>query len=367
MNYIAAMSSHSAHITGPATGDTAQALMNRCLDLASLGAGYTAPNPLVGSLLVHGGRIIAEGYHRKYGEPHAEVNCIASVAAEDKHLIPFSTLFVSLEPCCHVGKTPPCTDLIIREKIPRVVIGCRDPFPAVDGKGIERLLDHGVAITYPVLEEPAMKMNRRFFTFHQHKRPFVVLKWAESANRKIAGVSGSRVQISNPFSNRLVHKWRSEEAGILVGTNTAFLDNPALTTRLWPGKNPVRIVLDRRLRLPDSLQLLDSQGHTIILNELTELRAGTRLFKKIPSGRPLIAAVLFSLHQAGILSVLVEGGAQLLQSFIDEGLWDEMRIITNTALNIENGVAAPEVREAVWLRTETYGTDSVRYFEHAVK
>jgi diaminohydroxyphosphoribosylaminopyrimidine deaminase / 5-amino-6-(5-phosphoribosylamino)uracil reductase len=356
------MSSTFPRTTDPANSKLAEQYMQRCLELASWGSGYTAPNPLVGSLLVHQGRIIGEGYHKKYGESHAEVNCINSVEPKDKPLIPLSTLYVSLEPCCHYGKTPPCTDLIIAEKIPKVVIGCRDPFAAVDGKGIEKLLGTGVEVIYPVLEESAKKLNRRFFTFHQQRRPFVILKWAESANQKISGVNGSRIQISNKFSDRLVHKWRSEEAGILVGTQTALLDNPTLTTRLWPGKNPVRIVLDRSLRLPDSLNLLDGTGHTIILNDSTDLSAGKRQFKKLDSGRPFISSLLFSLHQAGILSVLVEGGAQLLQSFIDEGIWDEMRIITNHSLNIETGLAAPEIRQATWTHSQTFETDTVKYF-----
>ena len=208
------------------------AFMQRCLQLANLGAGYTAPNPLVGAVLVYENRIIGEGYHKHFGEAHAEVNCLLSVHPTDRQLIPFSTLYVSLEPCCHFGKTPPCTDLILREKIPQVIIGCRDPFMQVDGKGIEKLLAAGVKVDYPVLEDPAKELNRRFFTFHQQKRPYVILKWAESANHLMAGNSGIRLPISNGWSNRLVHKWRTEEAGILIGTNTAVADNPELTARL---------------------------------------------------------------------------------------------------------------------------------------
>ncbi|MEJ0080771.1 MAG: bifunctional diaminohydroxyphosphoribosylaminopyrimidine deaminase/5-amino-6-(5-phosphoribosylamino)uracil reductase RibD [Puia sp.] len=231
--------------------------MERCLKLAELGAGYTSPNPLVGAVLVHKGKIIGEGYHQQYGGPHAEVNCLDSVKEADRSLIPDSSLYVSLEPCVHHGKTPPCTDLILREKIRRVVIGCRDPFSEVNGKGIEKLLAHGVQVNYPVLDEQSKELNRRFITFHQQKRPYVILKWAQSANHKMAGMSGRREMISNQYSSRLVHKWRSEEAGILVGTNTALLDNPELTVRLWDGKNPVRIVVDLGLRLPDSLKLFD--------------------------------------------------------------------------------------------------------------
>jgi diaminohydroxyphosphoribosylaminopyrimidine deaminase / 5-amino-6-(5-phosphoribosylamino)uracil reductase len=358
------MSSISPTLTEIEDNPAHQKFMQRCLDLASLGAGYTAPNPLVGAILVHEGRIIGEGYHRKYGESHAEVNCINSVGEADKSLITSSTLYVSLEPCCHYGKTPPCTDLILREKIPKVVIACRDPFPAVDGKGIEKLKAGGVTVIYPVLKEQAEEMNRRFFIFHNRKRPFVILKWAETVNHKIAGENGKRIQISNPLSNRLIHRWRGEEAGILVGSQTALMDDPALTARLWPGKNPVRIVLDRSLRLPDSLKLFDGTEFTIILNESTDLHAGKRLFKKIDVDRPVIASLLLSLYQTNILSILVEGGAKLLQFFLDEGIWDELRIITNQTLSVENGISAPEFGRAIWTRTETFENDTIRYFEN---
>ncbi len=344
----------------------AEAFMHRCLQLAALGAGYTAPNPLVGAILVHDGRIIGEGYHAHYGEAHAEVNCIQSVKAADRSLISSATLFVSLEPCCHYGKTPPCTDLILREKIPKVVIACRDPFPMVNGKGMEKLQANGVIIEYPVLENQAKEMNRRFFTFHEKKRPYIILKWAESANRMIAGDRGKRIQISNPYSNRLVHKWRSEEAGILVGTNTALLDNPELTTRLWPGKNPLRIVIDRNLRLPDSLKIFDGKEQTLILNGTTSLSAGKRQFVKLEPGSSGISSVLSTLHSVPVLSVLVEGGAKLLQSFIDEGIWDELRIITNAELQIPAGISSPIFHHAKLMCTETFGSDTVRYYTNGL-
>ena len=212
------------------TGKSVAEYMYRCIQLAELGAGRTSPNPLVGSVLVHNGTVIGEGYHEYFGGPHAEVNCISSVQQNDRKLIPDSTLYVSLEPCVHHGKTPPCTDLIIREKIYRVVIGCRDPFSEVNGKGIEKLLSHGVAVEFPVLEEIAKEENRRFFTYHLQQRPYVILKWAQSVNQMISGRSGERIQISNQYSNRLVHKWRSEELGIMVGSQTALNDNPELQT-----------------------------------------------------------------------------------------------------------------------------------------
>jgi diaminohydroxyphosphoribosylaminopyrimidine deaminase / 5-amino-6-(5-phosphoribosylamino)uracil reductase len=357
----------SPNISEPIENPARAVFMERCLQLADMGAGYTAPNPLVGAILVHDGRIIGEGYHQQYGGPHAEVNCLKAVKDVDRSLIAFSTLFVSLEPCVHHGKTPPCTDLIIREKIPRVVIGCRDPFMEVNGKGIEKLLAHGVEVDNPVLEEFSKEKNRRFFTFHKQKRPWIILKWAQSANHKIAADANDRIHISNDYSNRLVHKWRSEEAGILVGTNTALLDNPELTTRLWEGKNPVRIVVDHKLRLPDSLKLFDGSGHTVILNDTADLSAGKLLFKKINSEKPGISSIISALHSLNILSVLVEGGAKLLQSFIDDGIWDEMRIITNNELNIPEGISAPEFRDAKHLKSETYGSDTIAYYSNKVQ
>ena len=337
--------------------------MERCLKLAELGAGYTSPNPLVGAVLVHEGKIIGEGYHQHYGGPHAEVNCIESVRIADRTLIPNSRLYVSLEPCVHHGKTPPCTDLILREKIHRVVIGCRDPFIEVDGKGIEKLLSHGVQVDYPVLNEQSKELNRRFITFHQQKRPYVILKWAQSANHKMSGITGKRVMISNDYSNRLVHKWRSEEAGILVGTNTALSDNPELTVRLWKGKNPVRLVVDPALRLPDSLKLFDGSGHTIVLNNSTDLKAGNLLFKKLIPENSGTSSILSALYSLNILSMIVEGGSKLLQSFIDEGNWDEIRTITNNALIIPEGISAPEIRNLKFLKSENYGTDTVTYYK----
>lgn len=340
--------------------------MQRCLHLAGLGAGYTAPNPMVGAVLVHEGRIIGEGYHEKFGEAHAEVNCLNSVKTADRSLIPASTLYVSLEPCAHHGKTPPCADLIIWEKIPRVVIGCRDPFPEVDGKGIEKLLSHKVELIFPVQEKDAMASNRRFFTFHQQKRPYIILKWAATANHKIAGASGERLLISNDYSNRLVHKWRSEEAGILIGTQTALIDDPSLTTRLWLGKNPVRIVVDRNLRLPESLKIFDRSVPSIILNEKKDAQSENLIFKKINAHELFIPAILSALYSLNILSVLVEGGAKTLQSFIDSGLWDEARVIINNQMEIPDGPDAPLLQNATLLKTEHYYSDTIRYWKNDV-
>ncbi|MFI5128490.1 MAG: bifunctional diaminohydroxyphosphoribosylaminopyrimidine deaminase/5-amino-6-(5-phosphoribosylamino)uracil reductase RibD, partial [Chitinophagales bacterium] len=254
--------------------------MYRCLELAKLGAGQVAPNPMVGAVLVHDDRIIGEGYHQKYGEAHAEVNCIGQAALSGlTDAISQSTLYVSLEPCSHFGKTPPCTDLIIKHKIPKVVIGCRDPFKEVNGKGIEKLIAAGIEVQQGVLEKECIDLNKRFLTFHTQHRPYIILKWAETADGFMAppapqgGIREESVRqrllISNEYTNRLVHRWRSEEAAILVGTNTIENDDPELTTRLWPGHSPVRLIVDMNLRLPSSLKVFNGQEETIIFNTKT--------------------------------------------------------------------------------------------------
>ncbi|MEO5650561.1 MAG: bifunctional diaminohydroxyphosphoribosylaminopyrimidine deaminase/5-amino-6-(5-phosphoribosylamino)uracil reductase RibD, partial [Ginsengibacter sp.] len=293
--------------------------MQRCIQLATQGAGYVAPNPMVGAVLVYEGRIIGEGYHQKYGEAHAEVNCISSVKAEDKQLIGRSVLFVSLEPCAHFGKTPPCTNLIISQGIKKVVIGCTDIYKEVSGKGIQQLKDAGVEVTVGVLEKECMDVNKRFFTFHKKQRPYIILKWAQSANGKIGSADDKRILISNDYSNRLVHKWRSEEASILVGTNTALQDDPSLTTRWWPGKNPVRIIMDKELKLPDTLNIFNDEAETIIFNVYKNEEQNNRLFIKLERDN-FLPSLLDSLFEMNLQSVLVEGGAITLQSFIDSSL-----------------------------------------------
>ena len=339
--------------------------MHRCLELAGHGSGYVSTNPMVGAVLVHNDRIIGEGYHQQYGQAHAEVNCIDSVPEAGRKLIPESTLYVSLEPCAHFGKTPPCADLIIKHKIPKCVIGCRDPFKEVNGKGIEKLQAAGVHVEVGVLEKECKDLNKRFFTFHKLHRPYIILKWAQTADGFIAahlnpsggGTSGysddkkivqERLLISNEYSNRLVHKWRSEEAAILVGTNTALLDDPELTTRLWTGPSPVRLILDMNLRLPSSLKIFNDVVRTIIFNSVKQEEKGNLLYYKLDKEDTIIRQMINALYELKIQSVLLEGGARLLQSFIDEGLWDEARIITNTQLTlnaeIASGLQAPVLR-----------------------
>jgi len=338
--------------------------MHRCLELARLGAGHVAPNPMVGAVLVYEDRIIGEGYHRLYGKAHAEVNCIDSVSEADSGFIDKSTIYVSLEPCAHHGKTPPCADLIIAKNIPRVVIGCRDPFPQVDGKGIGKLKAAGIEVTLGVLEKECIDCNRRFFTFNTRHRPYIILKWAQSANGFIAR-AGERTPISNDYTNRLVHKWRSEEASILVGPRTALIDNPALTARLWTGPDPVRLVIDKNLELPPDLRLFDKKTRTIVFNTIKHEETRDNLeYYQVAGDSSLIDQLLIALHHMKIQSVLVEGGARLLQSFIDADAWDEARVITNNELALPAGLPAPRLTNAHLRSHESLLSDTIRYYHH---
>lgn len=336
--------------------------MRRCLQLAALGRGSVAPNPMVGAVLVHEGKIIGEGYHQQYGFAHAEVNCMNSVREEDISFIPQSTIYVSLEPCAHWGKTPPCADLIIRKKIPGVVVGCRDPFEKVAGKGIDKLRAAGVEVMMSALEKECIDFNKRFFTFHTKRRPYIILKWAQTADGKMASADDERLLISNEFTNRLVHKWRSEEAAILVGTNTALLDNPGLDNRLWSGRSPVRVVLDKKLRLPQSLHLFDKKNKTVVLNDSLQKEDGQVLYYRMDESRNTAMYICEACYDLNIQSVLVEGGVQMLQVFIDAGLWDEARIITNEKLFIGKGLSSPLLQHHNLNTTEQLHHDRIDYF-----
>ncbi|MDE3213903.1 MAG: bifunctional diaminohydroxyphosphoribosylaminopyrimidine deaminase/5-amino-6-(5-phosphoribosylamino)uracil reductase RibD [Bacteroidota bacterium] len=337
--------------------------MHRCLQLAALGEGSVAPNPMVGAVLVFEDRIIGEGYHQKFGEAHAEVNCISSVRPEDRHLIEKSALYVSLEPCSHYGKTPPCTNLILANRIKKVFIGSLDPFPAVSGKGVEILTQAGVEVTNGLLESECLHLNRRFITFHTRSRPYLILKWAQSLNGKI-GSRQQRIKISHPVTDRIVHRWRAQEASILVGTRTAEIDDPLLTVRLWPGKNPLRVVIDNTLSVSPQSRVLNEEAETVIFNQIKEGRQGHLQYKKYEKGEELLSALLSTLYHMQVQSVLVEGGAHTLQQFIDRGLWDEARVITNESLTIEDGVPAPELNDFIWDRSERYQTDLITWFTH---
>lgn len=342
--------------------------MHRCLQLAALGAGQVAPNPLVGAVLVHNETIIGEGYHRKYGGPHAEVNCLDSVPKHLQSLIPESTMYVSLEPCAHFGKTPPCADLIIRSNIPEVVVGIRDPFEAVNGKGIEKLQQAGIEVIQAVLEEKCREINKRFFAFHQHKRPYIILKWAQTADGFMAAdgnmLSGQRLLISNALTNRLVHQWRNKEAAIFVGTHTALADDPSLTNRLWTGANPVRLVIDKQLRLPGDLQLFNQEAPTVIFNEIKEEINGNLHFYLVNQDDPFPVQFCQALYRLNLQSVIIEGGPTLLQSFINAGCYDEIRLIENTFLRIGEGLAAPHFKAIPSHPAISLHNDRIHFFNH---
>jgi diaminohydroxyphosphoribosylaminopyrimidine deaminase/5-amino-6-(5-phosphoribosylamino)uracil reductase len=352
---------------------TNEQYMNRCIQLAKLGEGNVAPNPMVGAVLIFEDKIIGEGSHQKYGEAHAEVNCVNSVKEENKSFLEKSTMYVSLEPCSHYGKTPPCVDLIIKNKIKKVVIGCIDVYKEVAGKGIQKLRDSGIEVMTGILEKECVDLNKRFFTFHHKFRAYIILKWAQSANGKIAGNTSpipslterafnKRIFISNDYSNRLVHKWRGEEAAILVGTNTAMQDDPLLTARLWPGKNPIRIVIDKELKLPPILKIFNNEARTIIYNSLQDLTLENLVYIKLENEN-FMEQLLHSLFEMNIQSLLVEGGTKTLQSFIDNSLWDEARVIINEDLVIEDGVAAPALENCIVEKKEKYFGDEINYYK----
>lgn len=338
-----------------------QKYMDRCISLASMGIGNVAPNPMVGAVLVHENRIIGEGYHQQYGEAHAEVNCINSVYKNDKEYISAATLYVSLEPCAHFGKTPPCAHLIIEHKIPRVVIGSKDPFSKVNGKGITLLSNAGIEVITGICEKDCTWLNKRFMTFHTKKRPYIILKWAQTADGFIAGSTSDRLFISNECTNRLVHRWRSEEACILIGTNTAIKDNPLLTNRLYSGGTPVRMFIDKTLRVPSDASIMNHESPTIIFNHVLDKQENTSTWVKVTS-QDYISQILAYAYAHHLQSIMVEGGSQLLQSFIDKGIWDECRIITNENLFIHNGVHAPQLHSFQLSKMERIQNDCIRYY-----
>ncbi len=339
--------------------------MQRCIDLAQKGIGNVAPNPMVGAVLVHESRIIGEGWHQQFGGPHAEVNCINSVAEADRNLISQSTLYVSLEPCNHFGKTPPCTELIIQTQIKKVVIACTDPFDKVNGTGIKKLIDNGIDVITGVLEREAIRLNKRFFIFHQQQRPYVILKWAQSFDDFISLTKGKPVKISNEITDKLVHKWRSEEAAIIVGTNTVINDNPSLTTRNWTGRNPLRIFIDKRLSIDAKYNILDNNSDTLILNLVKNEKVGVNEFILIHDENKLIEELLQLLYKKGIQSLIVEGGTRLLQSFIDNNFWDETRVIKNTELLLQEGIPSPVLKNNVRFNQEWVGDDVINYYSNS--
>lgn len=318
-----------------------ESYMQRALELAALGMGQVAPNPLVGAVLVHENRIIGEGYHQQYGGAHAEVNCIESVYESDRKFIPKATLYVTLEPCCHHGKTPPCTALIISKGIKSVVIASQDPYKQVNGSGIKILQEAGVEITTGILETAACRLNRRFIHFHQKQKPYIILKWAATEDGYIAGEQGHPVKISNAFTDQIVHRWRSEEQAIFAGTQTILNDNPRLTNRLWPGKNPIRMTVDRQLRIPQDYHLFDQVATTVIFNEKKDEQNHRVEYVKTEAGADLYETLVQYALQHHIQSIIVEGGRQILEYFLTNDHWNEIRMITAEGKNLGSGIRAP--------------------------
>lgn len=311
--------------------------MRRAMELAERGRGSVSPNPLVGSVIVHEDRIIGEGWHQLYGGPHAEVNAVRSV--RDLPLLTRSTVYVTLEPCAHFGKTPPCADMLVRERVQRVVIANVDPNPLVAGKGIEKLRAAGIEVTTGVMEQEGLDLNRRFFTMIRQGRPYIILKWAQTADGFMARENYDSKWISNVYSRQVTHKWRSEEDAILVGTHTARRDNPQLTTRDWTGRNPIRVVIDKDLSLPRELHLFDGSARTIVYNTLRDeqLPFGTRV--KVDADN-FIEGMLKDLQARRIQSLFVEGGPTTLEAFVAQGLWDEARMFV-APVRFGKGLPAP--------------------------
>ncbi len=318
--------------------------IKRCIELARNGLGKTYPNPMVGSVIVHNEKIIGEGWHQKAGEAHAEVNAINSVT--DESLLKEATIYVSLEPCSHYGKTPPCSDLIIAKEIKRVVIGTMDPFAQVAGRGIKKLMEAGCEVNVGILEKECQELNKRFFTFHNHKRPYIILKWAQSFDGFIAPknkASNRPIWITNKYSGQLVHKWRSEEAGILVGTNTALTDNPKLNVRNWTGNDPVRILIDKDQKVAVDSAIFSEKQQTIVLtnSEAKQDYPQNSSVEIIDFSDNISAEVCQVCYEKEIQSIIIEGGSKTLQQFFDAGLWDEATLFTGD-VRLNSGIKAPK-------------------------
>lgn len=331
--------------------------MQRCLELANLGRGYVSPNPMVGCVIVHEGKIIGEGYHRKFGEAHAEVNAVASVA--DKDLIKESTVYVNLEPCSHYGKTPPCVDLLVKHRVKKVVIANMDTHPKVAGEGIRKLREAGIEVITGILNRQGHELNKRFFTQIEKNRPYLVLKWAQSSDGFIAHSNYDSKWISNEYSRQLVHKWRSEEDAILVGTKTVFHDNPRLNVRNVSGRDPVRMIIDRFLKLNDKLHVFDRSQKTLVYNLLKHEEHENLILVRLDE-QNFLEQLLHDANGRGIQSILIEGGAQTIQYFVDQGLWDEARVFSSPR-SMGKGIEAPVLKGNL-LHTESVMTDKLWYY-----
>lgn len=344
--------------------------MQRCLDLAFLGAGSVAPNPMVGCVIVYEGKILGEGLHQKYGEAHAEVNAISSVKPHDMSLLSQSTLFVNLEPCAHFGKTPPCANLIIAHHIKRVVIGMLDPNPLVAGKGADLLREAGVEVTVGVLKESCEDLNKRFIKNITQQKPYVILKWAQTANGYLSPdaskISAEQFEqqrhITGKWVQKLVHKWRTKEDAIMVATNTALTDNPALNNRAWEGRSPARIVLDKNLRLPKHLKLFDNSQTTFVLNEIKDGREGNTFYLQLDFKSDWFSQALSRLHAFNIGSIVVEGGSQLLHFLIDNNLWDEA-IVFYSKSHLTDGIAAPSIKGRIIQSCDLEQVQMIQYLQ----
>lgn len=336
--------------------------MRRCIELAALGAGKVSPNPMVGAVIVHQGKIIGEGLHRKYGESHAEVNAVNAVLESYENaaqLLKESVIYVSLEPCAHQGKTPPCADLLIRHELKKVVVGCRDPFEHVNGRGIEKLRQAGIEVVENVLKNECVLLNRRFFTRVKKQRPYIILKWAQTADHFFAPDENQQRWISSEPAAILNHRWRTEEDAVLVGKNTAMIDNPQLNVRRWTGRDPKRIVIDRNLELPASLNIFDQSQDTIIFNaKKTDIDGRIKYLELEDFDRYLPQLICYQLYLMDIQSVIIEGGAKTLEMFINAGLWDESRIFTSPDYWI-TGTKAPDVGGRV-IEDRFIGRDRLR-------
>lgn len=344
--------------------------MARAIALAQKANNYNKPNPEVGSVIVYENRIIGEGYHAMYGQAHAEVNAVNSVKEADKHLLDKSTIYVTLEPCFHFGKTPPCVDLILKHKIPKVVIGALDTFSLVAGQSIEKLKANGVEVIVGVLEKEVRNLTRRFFTNIEMQRPYIVLKYAQSADGFI-GKQGEEIAITDAYTKRLVHQWRGEEQAILVGTNTAITDNPQLNNRYTNAKQPLRLVIDKRGQLNENYHLLDNTLPTWVFTTKAHYKPALNKenLKYIPleaeNNALYLQEMLAYLQAQKIQSILVEGGAQLLQSFIDAQLFDEIRQLIAPSICLKEGIQAPQIKGAILLKEQQLLSDYCRHWKRA--
>lgn len=335
--------------------------ISRCIQLARNGEGHVAPNPMVGAVIVYKGRIIGEGYHARYGEAHAEANAIRSI--KDKSLLKDSTIYVSLEPCAHYGKTPPCAKLIIEKQIPRVVIGCQDPFSKVAGRGIQMLREAGVEVKVGVMEQACKDLIKKFILFNTKKRPYITLKWAESADGylDINRTDGKPVILSTALTTMLVHKKRAEADGIIVGTRTALLDNPSLTVRNWYGKNPTRIVIDKDLSLPSSLHLFQDNIPTLCFTQKEASGNNDVEYIQLDFQSDILPQMMTILYKKDIQSILIEGGSILLESFIKDNLWDEA-YVEKSAVCLQDGVKAPYIdRKSICENERHFGVTICHY------